>query len=161
MRRGRLFSLWEKDMGMSAHKLIITAISKAETGARVPLASYLCCVPAGFPSPASDHVEREIDLNDWLISNRLATYIVRVEGDSMTGEIHSGDRLIVDRSLEPRHGDVVIACVDGEMTVKRLMVEDGKRLLVSDNPDYPPIELDGEQELIIWGVATNSIHRLR
>ena len=146
---------------MSAHKLIITAISKAETGARVPLASYLCCVPAGFPSPASDHVEREIDLNDWLISNRLATYIVRVEGDSMTGEIHSGDRLIVDRSLEPRHGDVVIACVDGEMTVKRLMVEDGKRLLVSDNPDYPPIELDGEQELIIWGVATNSIHRLR
>ena len=148
-------------MGMSAHKLIITAISKVEPGVRVPLASYLCCVPAGFPSPASDFVEREIDLNDWLITNKLATYIVRVEGDSMAGEIHSGDRLIVDRSLEPRHGDVVIACVDGEMTVKRLIVEDGRRLLVADNPDYPPIELNGEQELLIWGVVTNSIHRLR
>jgi len=148
-------------MGMSAHKLIITTVSKAETGARVSLASYLCCVPAGFPSPASDYVESEIDLNDWLITNKLATYIVRVEGDSMAGEIHSGDRLIVDRSLEPRHGDVVIACLDGEMTVKRLIVEDGRRLLVADNPDYPPIELNGEQELLIWGVVTSSIHRLR
>jgi DNA polymerase V len=136
-------------MGKSAHKLIINAVSGIETGERILLASYLCCVPAGFPSPASDYVEREIDLNDWLITNRLATYIVRVEGDSMTSEIHSGDRLIVDRSLEPRHGDIVIACVDGEMTVKRLVVADERRLLVADNPDYPPIELDGERELII------------
>jgi DNA polymerase V len=148
-------------MDASAHKLVITAVSKIEAGGRVFVPAYLCCVPAGFPSPAGDYVEREIDLNDWLITNRLATYIVRVEGDSMASEIHSGDRLIVDRSIEPRHGDVVVACVDGEMTVKRLMVEGGRHFLAADNPAYPPIEVDGEQELLIWGVVTNSIHRLR
>ena len=148
-------------MGTSAHELLVITVSKAEAGARVPLPSYLCCVPAGFPSPAGDYVESEIDLNDWLITNKLATYIVRVEGDSMASEIHPGDRLIVDRSLEPRHGDIVVACVNGEMTVKRLMEEGGRLLLVADNPAYPPIEIGGEQELLIWGVVTNSIHRLR
>ena len=79
----------------------------------------------------------------------------------MIGEIHPGDRLIVDRSLAPRHQDVVIACLDGEMLVKRLIVEDGRHFLVAENPHYPAIELQGDQELIIWGVATHSIHRLR
>ncbi|MFL6229989.1 MAG: LexA family protein, partial [Pyrinomonadaceae bacterium] len=148
-------------MGTSAHRLVVTAIFEIEAGEPVSVPAYLCSVPAGFPSPAGDYVEREIDLNDWLITNRLATYIVRVEGDSMAGEIHSGDRLIVDRSLEPRHGDVVVACINGEMTIKRLMAEGGRFLLVADNPAYPPIEVDGEQELLIWGVVTNSIHRLR
>jgi DNA polymerase V len=148
-------------MAASAHKLLIASVLVAGAGERAPLRAYLCSVPAGFPSPAGDYVESEIDLNEWLITNRLATFIVRVEGDSMAGEIHSGDRLIVDRSLEPRHGDVVVACVGGEMTVKRLLVTDGKVLLTADNPEYPPIEIDGEQELIVWGVVTNSIHRLR
>jgi DNA polymerase V len=161
MRLRRLFRRKKKGMGTSARKLVVTAVSEIEAGETVPLPAYLCSVPAGFPSPAGDYVEREIDLNDWLITNRLATYIVRVEGDSMAGEIHSGDRLIVDRSLEPRLGDVVIACINGEMTVKRLMAEGGRHLLVADNPAYPPIEVDGEQELLIWGVVTNSIHRLR
>jgi len=148
-------------MGASVHRLVVAAVSTVGAGGHAPVPAYLCCVPAGFPSPAGDYVESEIDLNEWLITNRLATYIVRVEGDSMAGEIHPGDRLIVDRSLEPRHGDVVVACVNGEMTVKRLTVEDGKVLLAADNPAYPPIEVNGEQELIIWGVVTNSIHRLR
>ena len=148
-------------MSTSAHKLVVTAVSKAEAGEHVPLLFSLCHVPAGFPSPAGDYVESEIDLNDWLITNKLATYIVRVEGDSMTSEIHPGDRLIVDRSLEPRSGDVVVACINGEMTVKRLMEAGGRLLLVADNPAYPPIEVDGDQELLIWGVVTNSIHRLR
>jgi len=126
---------------------------------RVPL--ILCCVPAGFPSPADDYVERTIDLNEWLIGNELATFIVRAEGDSMTGEIHSGDRLIVDRSLEARHKDVVVACLDGEMIVKRLLVRDGRYYLQPENSSYPLIEITEERELIIWGVVTHSIHPLR
>jgi DNA polymerase V len=118
-------------------------------------------VPAGFPSPADDYVERSIDLNDWLIKNKLATFIVEVEGDSMTGEIHHGDRLIVDRSLDPHHGDIVVACVDGEVTVKRLVFAEGKQLLVPENPAYPVIELSGEQDFFIWGVVTHAIHKVR
>ena len=114
-----------------------------------------------LPLPASDYVERDIDLNDRLIRNKLATYVVRVEGDSMEGEIRHDDRLIVDRSLDPRHRDVVVACVDGEMLVKRLVVEDGRHFLVAENPRYPAIELNGDRELVIWGVATHCIHGLR
>ena len=128
---------------------------------RVLVPLVLCRVPAGFPSPADDYVERTIDLNEWLIGNELATFIVRAEGDSMTGEIHSGDRLIVDRSLEARHRDVVVACIDGEMLVKRLIIEEGRYYLVAENPEYPAIELNGDREMIIWGVVTHSIHRLR
>lgn len=126
---------------------------------RVPL--VLCRVPAGFPSPADDYVERTIDLNEWLIGNQVATFIVRAEGDSMTGEIHSGDRLIVDRSLEARHRDVVVACLDGEMIVKRLLIQNGRYYLQPENTSYPLIEITEEGELIIWGVVTHSIHPLR
>lgn len=91
-------------------ELRIASVSKLETGEGTTVPLYLCRVSAGFPSPADGYVESNIDLNDWLIRNKLATYIVRVEGDSMVGEIHPDDRLIVDRSLEPRHRDVVIAC---------------------------------------------------
>jgi DNA polymerase V len=148
-------------MGEKHTGLCVTSVSRleAEKHATVPL--YLCRVSAGFPSPASDYVERDIDLNEWLIRNKLATYVVRVEGDSMTGEIHPEDRLIVDRSLEPRHRDVVVACVDGEMLVKRLIIEEGRHFLVAENPVYPAIELNGDREMIIWGVVTHSIHRLR
>ena len=143
-------------------ELRVASVSHLEIGEDTPtIPLYLCRVSAGFPSPASDYVERDIDLNDWLISNKLATYIVRVEGDSMIGEIHPEDRLIVDRSLEPRHRDVVIACLDGEMLVKRLVIEDGRHFLVAENPHYPSIELNADRELMIWGVATHSIHRLR
>ncbi len=79
----------------------------------------------------------------------------------MTGEIHSGDRLIVDRSLEARHKDVVVACLDGEMIVKRLLVRDGRYYLQPENTSYPLIEITEERELIIWGVVTHSIHPLR
>jgi DNA polymerase V len=142
-------------------ELRVASVSKIETGEEATVPLYLCRVSAGFPSPAGDYVESNIDLNEWLIRNKLATYIVRVEGDSMAGEIHPEDRLIVDRSLEPRHKDVVIACIDGEMLVKRLVVEEGRHFLVAENPQYPSIELNGDRELIIWGVATHSIHRLR
>jgi DNA polymerase V len=150
-----------KAMSEKQVELRVTSVSEFQRGERITVPLYLCLVSAGFPSPASDYVESNIDLNDWLIRNKLATYIVRVEGDSMSGEIHPDDRLIVDRSIEPRHKDVVIACVDGEMLVKRLIVEDGKLFLVAENPQYPVIELNDDKELVIWGVATHSIHRLR
>jgi DNA polymerase V len=138
-----------------AKELRVTSASLPEAGEHIYIPLYLCRVSAGFPSPAGDYVESEIDLNEWLIRNRLATYIVRVEGDSMAGEIHAGDRLIVDRSLEAKSGD------EGEMLVKRLVVEGGRRLLAAENPRYPPVEIGEDQELAIWGVVTHSIHRLR
>jgi len=148
-------------MGEKHIELRVTTVSHLEAKERATIPLYLCRVSAGFPSPASEYVERDIDLNEWLIKNKLATYIVRVEGDSMTGEIHPEDRLIVDRSLEPRHRDVVIACIDGEMLVKRLIIEEGRHFLVAENPEFPAIELNGDREMIIWGVVTHSIHRLR
>lgn len=148
-------------MPVTAKGLRVTSVRHADAVESLRLPLYLCRVPAGFPSPADDYVESQIDLNEWLVRNRLATFIVRVEGDSMSGEIHSGDRLIVDRSLEPKHRDVVIACVGGEMTVKRLIIEDGRQFLIADNPDYPAVELNGDEELILWGVVTHSIHRVR
>lgn len=148
-------------MSEGLDELRVASVSKLEAGEHIAVPLYLCRVSAGFPSPALDYVERDIDLNDWLIRNKLATYIVRVEGDSMVGEIHPDDRLIVDRSLEPRHGDVVVACVDGEMLVKRMLIESGRCFLVAENPQYPAIELNGDSELTIWGVATHCIHGLR
>jgi DNA polymerase V len=149
-------------MSASGRELRVTSVSRPRAGKRLRLPLFLNRVPAGFPSPADDYIERNIDLNEWLIHNKLATYIVRVEGDSMADEIQSGDMLIVDRSLEPKHKDIVIACVDGEMTVKRLHVEeDGRRFLVAANPDYSAVEINGHEVVLIWGVVTNCIRRMR
>lgn len=127
----------------------------------VTLRLFSTRVPAGFPSPADDYVERSIDLNDWLIKNKIATFILEVEGDSMAGEIHHGDRILVDRSIEPHHGNIVVACVDGEVTVKRLVFAEGKRFLVPENPAYPPIEITDEMDFFIWGVVTFTLHKVR
>ena len=118
-------------------------------------------VPAGFPSPADDYVERKLDLNEYLVLHPAATFFVRVSGDSMIGAgIHSGDLLVVDRSLEPRNNSVVIAGVDGDLAVKRMRRRGGTIHLVSDNSDYSPIEVGEETALEIWGVVTAVIHRL-
>ena len=125
-------------------------------------------VPAGFPSPAQDYYEGPIDLTEALVTDRAATFIVRVCGDSMEGAgISDGDELLVDRSLEPRPGDVVVAVLDGELTVKRLdTVPGGQRgqggvRLRAENPRYPDIAVGDASELVIWGVATYCIHHLR
>lgn len=120
---------------------------------RLPL--FLSKVQAGFPSPAEDYVEKTLDLNDF-ITHPAATFFVKADGDSMTGAgIYSGDLLIVDRSLEAKHRQVVIAVVDGEMTVKRLIKGSGCWFLKPENPDYPSIEMkDGDE---IWGVVINSM----
>jgi DNA polymerase V len=120
---------------------------------------YGCAVPAGFPSPADDHLDGTIDLNEFLIKHPSATFFVRASGESMKGAgIHDGDVLIVDRSLEPVDGKIVIAAVDGELTVKRLRRKGGRTTLEPDNPDYPVLDLHDGQDAVIWGVVTSVIH---
>ena len=142
-------------------QLLASSVSRPEAREQMAVPLYLCSVPAGFPSPAGDHVESQIDLNEWLVRNEPATFIVRVEGDSMETLIYSGDWLVVDCSLKPRHRDVVIAHLGGEVVVKRLLVEGGRVVLAAENLAYPPVEIDGSQELKVRGVVTYCIWRLR
>jgi DNA polymerase V len=126
------------------------------------LPQFLEAVPAGFPSPAEDFLQEKLDLNRHLIQHPHATFFSRVQGDSMTeAGIHSGDLLIVDRALEATGGQVVIAAVDGELTVKRL-VKRGKHVyLQAANPNYPPLKIRSETHCVVWGVVTYAIHRVR
>ena len=127
------------------------------TAYRCPL--FLVPVSAGFPSPADDYLEGKLDLNQHLIKHEAATFFVKVRGDSMIGSgIHSGDLLIVDRAVEPTDHSVVIAVVNGELTVKRLAKQDGKLSLVPDNGNYPPIPITQCTDFEIWGVVTHVIH---
>lgn len=136
-------------------------IEKSAAGARrVEIPFMGGAVMAGFPSPAEQYVERALDLNELLVAKPTATYFVRAEGDSMEGAgIHAGDLLVVDRSLEAGDGAVVIACVDGEFTVKTLRKGRGGVRLEAANPAYKPIRLGGEMELQVFGVVTAAIHR--
>lgn len=116
---------------------------------------FSCPVEAGFPSPAEDHIETTLDINDLLIEHPAATFFVRVAGDSMIDAgIHAGDVLVVDRSKTAIDGTIVIALVNGEYTVKRLSIKKGVVTLCPENPDYEPIQLFGLDELIVWGVVT-------
>ena len=118
-------------------------------------------VAAGFPSPADDYVEVGIDLNEQLIRNPTSTFFLRVSGESMLGAgIHHGDLLVVDRSLDPRPGRVVVAVLNGEFTLKRLVQHQGRLRLEAANPAYPPLELHRCGDVQIWGVAIHVIHPL-
>ena len=118
-------------------------------------------VAAGFPSPADDYVEVGIDLNEQLIRHPTSTFFLRVSGESMLGAgIHHGDLLVVDRSLDPRPGRVVVAVLDGEFTLKRLVQHQGRLRLEAANPTYPPLELHRCGDVQIWGVAIHVIHPL-
>lgn len=128
---------------------------------KLDLPVFIARITAGFPSPAADYEEGKLDLNDYLIKNPPATFIVRVAGDSMTGAgIHEGDLLIVDRSIEPAHNKVVIAIVDGQLTVKRLKIKQGKLSLEPENDNYPVQNITQGMEFEVWGVVTNVIHPL-
>jgi DNA polymerase V len=121
----------------------------------------LLTASAGFPSPAEDYLDARLDLSAHLIRNPASTYFVRVQGDSMRGAgIATGDLLVVDRSVTPRPGHVVVAAVDGGLTVKRLTRQGRTLALVAENPDYPPIPLNGERAVDIWGVAIHVIRKL-
>jgi len=122
---------------------------------------FMIPVEAGFPSPAEDYVEGDLDLNKHLIKHPAATFFVRVAGDSMVDAgIHPGDILIVDRAIEPSDKKVVIALVNGDFTVKRIRMIKGKIFLTPENEKYKPMQIEGETNFEIWGVVTNVIHPL-
>ena len=122
---------------------------------------YLNSVCAGFPSPASDYLEGEIDLNKYLIKNPLATFIVKAQGNCMLqAGIHSGDLLIVDRSIKPKNNSIVIASIDGDLTVKRIKVSGKNFFLNSDNKDYGNVKINNESDIFIWGIVTKVIHNV-
>lgn len=144
-----------KNQGLS---LFHPADSANEERVSLPLFSHK--VVAGFPSPADDYIENRLDLNEHLIRNQEATFLLVVEGDSMQkAGIKDGDILVVDRSIEPSDGKIVIAALDGELTVKRLSVKSTGTWLVPENDNYPPIPVREEADMVIWGVVTATISR--
>ena len=139
----------------------IDAIYVPELSTRYALPIFLGRLPAGFPSPADDYLEGKLDLNRHLIKHPAATFFVRVTGDSMIGAgIHSGDLLVVDRALEPEDKHVVVAVLDGELTVKRLFKQNGIVRLLPENLNYQPLEITPQQTIEIWGIVTSVIHAL-
>jgi DNA polymerase V len=128
-------------------------------GYRLPF--YQHSISAGFPSPADNDIDETLDLNELLIKHPAATFFLKVSGSSMINAgIHHNDILIVDRSVAPTDGKVVIASVNGELTVKRLSITHKKIELVAENDAYSPIDITEDMELKIWGVVTNVIHHL-
>jgi DNA polymerase V len=132
------------------------------TSCLLPL--FAAQVKAGFPSPADDFMEQRLDLNEHLIQHPAATFFVRVDGDSMIGAgIHPGDILIVDRSLEPLNGRIVIAVIDGTFTVKRIRIgvpgHENQIFLEPENPAFPSIRIEDGSDFQVWGVVTYVIHK--
>jgi len=141
--------------------LAIQAVYKNEATKKLRLVLYAAKISAGFPSPAEDYIDKKLDLNEHLIKHPSATFFVKVEGNSMINAgIHSGDTLIVDRALEPADKKIVIAVINGEMTVKRIRKSKGKLYLMPENDAFKPIEVTEDSDFQIWGVVTSVIHHV-
>ena len=139
----------------------VAEVYRVDHARRLVRPLFACGVAAGFPSPADDYIDRGLDLNELLVQHPAATFFVRVAGDSMTGAgIHDQDILVVDRSLAAASGRIVIAIVNGELTVKRLLCRGNTLQLVAEHPDYPPLAVTEEMGFEVWGVVTAAIHRL-
>tara|TARA_B100002051_G_scaffold118929_1_gene113324 strand:+ start:845 stop:1273 length:429 start_codon:yes stop_codon:yes gene_type:complete len=124
------------------------------------IAFYNSSIPAGFPSPAEDHIDIPLDLNEHLIRHPAATFYVYAKGNSMQNSgIYDGDLLIVDRAVEPKLKNIVIAVIDGEFTVKRISKIKNKIYLLPDNKEYQPIEIKDSSNFQIWGVVIYTIHK--
>lgn len=122
---------------------------------------FASSVSCGFPSPADDFFEEKLDLNEFLVHHPSATFFLKAKGDSMENAgIYSNDILVVDRSLTPKDGKVVIVAINGELTAKRLKIRDKKVFLVPENKSYPEIELKRENQVTFWGVVSYAIHAL-
>lgn len=127
-------------------------------GLKLPL--FSSDVPAGFPSPAEDYIENNLDLNKYLVQHPSSTFYVRVSGFSMIdANINPGDILIVDRSINVKNNDVILAILEGSFTVKRLIFIDDKILLCAENPSFEPIEVGKEMDFEVWGKVIWSIHK--
>jgi DNA polymerase V len=128
---------------------------------RLAIPLGLAPVSAGFPSPAEDYEDQRLDIHDYLVRNPVSTFYFPVAGDSMEGaEIFTGDILVVDRSIAPCHGHIVVAFVNGERLVKRFFRRGGRVALLAENPFYPPLELTEGTELVVWGVVIGKFKRL-
>src|SRR5210317_112932 len=126
-----------------------------------PVPYVLSRISAGFPSPADDYIENNLSLSELLIRNHLSTFLMKTSGDSMVDVgINDGDILVVDRSIEPKNRDIVIAILEGNLTVKRLLFKaSGSILLKSENTAYKDIKIPESADLEIWGVVTSAIHQ--
>lgn len=134
---------------------------RAYAAAAFSLPVFSSKVQAGFPSPADDYIEGYLDLNTKFIPHPAATFVLQAIGDSMVDAgIFSGDWLLVDKSLEPTDGRIVIAAVNGELTVKRLAKKNGRVQLLPANPEFQPIDITEDSEMVIWGVVTLVLHEL-
>ena len=121
---------------------------------------FTSLVAAGFPSPAENHSDTKLDLNGYLVKHPEATFLVKVEGDSMINAgIFSGDILIVDRSLEPRNEQIVLAVLNGEFTVKRYVLSGQEVYLMPENDNYKPIKITMDADFQVWGVVSFVIHK--
>lgn len=139
----------------------ITRIYKSSQQVKSDLPLSVASVSAGFPSPADDFIDTKLDLNEHLVKHPASTFFVRASGDSMIDAgIHSGDILIVDRSLEPYDNAVIIAVLEGELTVKRLHYSGKRILLLPENTAYKPIDVTENEEFRVWGVVTSVIHKV-
>jgi len=139
---------------------IVEKIYLPQIGKQAKIPVFSESVSAGFPSPADDYIEDFLDLNEKYINNPAATFFMRVRGSSVPG-IASGDMLIVDCSLTPKDGDIVIAIIDGELRVKKIAFKNSRKYLLSHHEHYEPVEISESMELVIWGVVTTIIHALR
>jgi DNA polymerase V len=143
---------------MHATSLQIIACYPFRRGPRTPLPLLLWQVSAGFPSPAEDHIDKLLDLNELVVRNEAATFMMRVSGRSMEeAGISDGDIIVVDRSREVKQRAIVIAYLDGEFTVKRIAKMNGHVYLVAEHEDYEPIIVTEEMDFIVWGVVTHVI----
>ena len=128
----------------------------------INIQSGISFISAGFPSPAEDFTELSISLDKHLVQNPASTFMAYANGDSMIRVgIHHEDILIIDRSLDARDGDIVIAVLHGEFTVKQLSIINGALFLVPQNPKYAPVKIRSEMEFEVWGVVTFSIRKHR
>lgn len=139
---------------------VIWPVTLAPASRETPL--FLVKCPAGFPSPAADYVEAGLDLNDYLVKRRSSTFIFDVSGDSMRGAgIFDGDKIVVDRAIEARHGAIIVAVLNGEHTVKRLFIGQDCVELRAENPRYPALRLKEAEELHVFGVVVGVVRKLQ
>ncbi len=142
-------------------KILILKVKKHKDNSLETVPYILSRISAGFPSPADDYIENNLSISELLIKNQLSTFLMKASGESMIeAGINDGDVLVVDRSLEARSRDIVIAIFEGNLTVKRLIIKaDGSAILKAENPLYKNILISEYTELEIWGVVTSSIHQ--
>ena len=141
--------------------MALLSIYKSKVNTKKIIALYPS-VYAGFPSPAEDHLDLELDLNEHLIKHPAATFYVYAKGDSMINAgIHDGDLLIVDRSLDPGLRSIIIAVINGEFTVKRIQKINKELYLIPDNNLYKPIKITEDINFQIWGIVTHAIHKTK